>query len=334
MIIMNYDLQKTSYKEYAKPKLKKYKNPNFIFTVNSIMSLLERIAIGVFSWNGLDGNGIALSRKVEEYLFYFKRCAIVETKEVGLAVVRIVPVGLNIYNEPAGYNILTCNGIKLTPVIPRTNGLEGEIGTDNAIILTDSQTFNRGRIDGLWHWVTMFADAQISVDQQMVNQRSPLFAYIKSKNQEQIARVEMIDVNSGLNALIIDDDMRDVIKPFNLEGQFNVEKINNMQHEYLARALSSLGVDSMQSFGKKERMIVDEVESNDEYLAMILVDSLNARNKPLINNATAQKFGISCEISKPYRISTYKDNHTFVEDKVETLSEVKEKETIEGDISD
>ena len=107
-----------------------------------------------------------------------------------------------------------------------------------------------------------------------------------------------------------------------------------MQHEYLARALSSLGVDSMQSFGKKERMIVDEVESNDEYLAMILVDSLNARNKPLINNATAQKFGISCEISKPYRISTYKDNHTFVEDKVETLSEVKEKETIEGDISD
>ena len=306
---MNYSDQKTSYKTWSKPKLKKYKNTGVIQTINSVMSLLERIAMGRFSWKGIDGNGIALSRKIEEYLFYFRRCAIVETNEVGLAVVRVTPIGINIYGEPAGYDIFTVNGQKLTPKTPRTPGFEGQIGYDNAIILTDSQLVERGGIDGLWYWVEKIADAQISVDQQMINQRSPLFALTKGKNEEQAARVEIVDIVTGLNAMILEQGMEDLIKPFNFSAQFNVEGINNIQHEYLARALSSIGVDSMQAFGKKERMIVDEAEANDEYLAMVLVDALNARNMPLIDNPTAEKYNISCELAKPYRISTYQENH-------------------------
>lgn len=311
---MNYNDQKTSYKVWAKPKLKKYKNPSVIETINSFMSLLERIAIGRIKWKGIDGNGIALSRKIEEYLFYFRRCAIVDTKEVGLAVVRVIPVGVNIYGEPAGYNILTVNGQKLTPVIKRVEGFEGEIGTDNAIILNDSQLIGRGGIDGMWYWVEKIADAQISIDQQMINQRSPLIGMTKGKNQEQAARVEIIDISLGLNAMILDEGMEEAIKPFNFSSQFNVAGMNNLQHEYLARALASLGVDSNQAFGKKERMIVDEAESNDEYLAMVLVDMLNARLAPLINNPTAEKYGITCELSKPYRISTYQENHIIYDD--------------------
>lgn len=306
---MNYSDMKTSYKVWAKPKLKKYKNLSVIDTINSVMSLLERIAMGRIKWNGVDGNGIALSRKIEEYLFYFRRCAIVDTKEVGLAVVRVIPIGLNIYGEPAGYDILTINGQSLTPITPRAKGFEGQIGEDNAIILNDSQLIGRGGIDGMWYWVEKIADAQISIDQQMINQRSPLFGVTKGKNQEQAARVEIIDVVSGLNAMVLEEGMEDIIKPFNFESQFNVSGMNNLQHEYLSRALSSLGVDSNQAFGKKERMIVDEAESNDEYLAMVLVDALNARSAPLINNPIAEKYNISCELAKPYRISTYQENH-------------------------
>lgn len=299
----------TSYKEFSKPRLKKYKNSTVIPTINSIMSYLERIAIGRFKWNGVDGNGIAISRKIEEYLFYNKRCAIVETNEVGLAVVKVIPIGVNIYGEPAGYDIMTCNGVQLTPKYPRLyDKAEGQIGNDNAIILTDSQLIWRGCIDGLWHWVEMFADAQISLNQQMINQRAPLLGVTKHRSEEQFARVEMIDVASGLNGLIIDAEYGENVKALSLDGPFNVDRINSVQHEYLARALNSLGVDSMQAFGKKERMIVDEVESNDESLALILSDCLKARNDPLIGNPTAEKYGISCELVKPYRVSTYKEN--------------------------
>lgn len=299
----------TSYKEFSRPKLKKYKNSTVIPTINAIMSELERIALGRFEWKGIDGNGIALSRKIEEYLFYKRRCAVVETNEVGLAVVNVLPIGVNIYGEPSGYDIITCNGVKLTPALPRiAPNAQGQIGNDNAIILTDSQLIYRGCIDGMWHWVEKFADAQISVDQQMINQRAPLLGLTSNRSQEQFARVQILDVASGLNGLIVDSEYGEQIKPMNLESQFNVDKINAMQHEYLSRALNSLGVDSMQAFGKKERMIVDEVESNDESLAMILSDCIKARNDPLKNNETAQKYGISCELAKPYRISTYKEN--------------------------
>lgn len=306
---MNYDNMKTTYKEYSKPRLKKYKNTTVVPTIHAIMSELERIALGRFKWNGVDGNGIALSRKIEEYLFYSKQCAIVETNEVGLAVVRLINRGVNIYGEPAGYDILTANGVKLTPAFPRLNpNAEGQIGYDNAIILHDSQLMGRGCIDGMWHWVELFADAQITMNQQMINQRAPLLGLTKGRNQEQFVRVQMLDVASGLNGLIIDQELGDNLKPLNLDSQFNVDKINAMQHEYLSRALNSLGVDSMQAFGKKERMIVDEVESNDESLAMILSDCIKARTEPLYKNPTAEMYGISCELAKPYRINTEKEN--------------------------
>lgn len=308
---MNYDNMKTSYKEYAKPRLKKYKNTTVLPTINAVMSQVERIALGRFEWDGLDGNGIAFSRLVEEYLFYFKRCAIVDTKEVGLAVVKLINRGVNINGEPAGYDILTANGVKLTPKTPRLNPkADGQIGYDNAIILSDSQLMGRGCIDGLWHWVELYADAQITINQQMINQRAPLLGLTTGRNQEAFVRVQMLDVVSGLNGLIIEKDLAEDIKPLNLDSQFNVDKLNGMQHEYLGRMLNSLGVDSMQAFGKKERMIVDEAESNDEALAMILSDCYKARTNPLIDNPIAEEYGIECRLAKPYRISTEQENAT------------------------
>lgn len=307
----------TSYKRYMKTAYGKYKKqPTIYEAIGSMLSYLERIAIGRFEWHGIDGTGIANSRKIEEYLFYDKQCAIVDTKEYGLVVTRVLARGVNINAEPAGYDILTGNGSKLTPVNPNTlelsNGksikLEGQISDANAIILHDSCLFGRGAIDGVNPWLEKFADAQISIDQQMINQRAPLLGLSRSRNDEQMLTTQMIDYATGLNALIVDAQFADSIKTFNLESPFNIDKINSMQHEYLARALNSMGVDAMQAFGKKERMIVDEVESNDESLAMILADAYHARANPLEDNPIAKQYGISVNIAKPYRISTYKEN--------------------------
>ena len=298
----------TSYKEYSKGKLKKYKNSTVRPTVDAVMSWIERIALGIGTWHGIDGNGIACSRKVEEYLFYDKQCALVDTVECGLALVKLIPLGINIIGEPAGYDMLTANGTKLTPLIPRTAGSVGEIGTDNAIILRDSQFPNRGRIDGVWHWIELYADAQITANQQMINQRAPIIGMTKDKGDENFARVEILDVMTGVSALTVDEKYSGKLTTLNLNSQFNIEGINAMQHEYLSRALNSLGVDSNQAFGKKERLIVDEAESNDESIAMILTDMYKARNDPLKGHPTAEKYGISFELSKPMRISTYAEN--------------------------
>lgn len=322
----------TSYKEYSKGKMRKYKNPTIKPTINAMMSWIERIALGIGTWNGVDGNGVACGRKIEEFLLYNKQCALVDTVECGLALVKLIPIGINIIGEPSGYDILTSNGTKLTPLIPRMSGAEGQIGYDNAIILHDSQFIGRGRIDGVWHWVEKFADAQISADQQMINQRSPMIGMTKNKGDENFARVEILDIASGISALTVDERFDGKINALNLNSQFNIESINAMQHEYISRALNSLGVDSNQAFGKKERLIVDEAESNDESIAMILTDMYKARNDPLKGNATAEKYGISFELSKPLRISTYAEN--LIQYTPTTLSAGYDKETVtmeEGD---
>lgn len=311
-----YQDGKTTYKEYIKSNFVKYKKmPSINSTLFALMSEIERCAVGRFEWKGIDGNGIAESRKIEEYLFFKKRCAIVDTKEYGLAVVPITPVGININGEPSGYLLTPPNGAKLTPVEPNEidiNGkkirLEGDVGTHNAIIVNDSLIVGNGAIDGVTPWVEKFADAQISIDQQMINQRAPLLGYTKTKNDEQFISVQTVDIATGLNAMVIESQYADSIKALNLEGPFNVDKLSAMQHEYKSRIFNSLGIDSLQAFGKKERMIVDEVESNDESLAMILSDALRSRKNSLVNNPTAEKYGISVELARPYRISTYNAN--------------------------
>lgn len=312
----------TSYKEYTRNRLSDSRWKLMGRTIESVMSYIERMALGRFEWTGVDGNGIAFSRKIEEYLFYTKRCAIVDTVEVGLAVVKTIPIGINILGEPAGYDILTANGVRLTPVEPRVSpNAVGEIGYDNAIILTDSQLFNRGCIDGVWHWVMQYADAQITADQQMINQRAPVIGLTRRLGQEQAVKVMMMDVATGLNGLLVEEGMGDSVKALNLDSQFNIDKINAMQHEYLSRAMNSLGIDSMQAFGKKERLIVDEAESNDESLAMILSDCMKARRVPLMDNPVAEKYGITCELAKPYRLSTYMENLKYDDPEKYMMSE-------------
>jgi hypothetical protein len=290
-----------SYKEeYWKPFNKLKKRDSKILYQN-MLSQLFRIGMATFSWDGIDGNGIAKSRKIEEYLLFDKKCAIVET-DAGLTVCKITGVGLNIYGEPAGYDILTENGVTLTPAIERKENLEGQIGYDNAIILTDSCLYGSGRIDGVNYWVEKYADVQVSLDQQMINQRAPLMGIAGTEGDKNSIRVQVIDTLSGISAMIIDPKYKDKVQALDLKSPFNVDRLNAMQHEYESRALSCFGVDSMQAFGKKERMIVDEVESNDEKLSMILADCMMARKSPLKNNKLASKYNIDVNISKPYRI--------------------------------
>lgn len=312
----NYQDGKTTYKEYIKKNFGKYrKMPSINSTIFALMSEIERCAMGRFEWKNIDGNGVAESRKIEEYLFFKKRCAIVDTKEYGLAVVPVVPIGVNINGEPSGYDMVPPNGVKLTPTTPNVveiNGntyrLDGQISTHNAIIVNDSMIAGNGAIDGVTPWVEKFADAQISIDQQMINQRAPLLGYTKTKNDEQVISVQTVDIATGLNAMVIESQYADSIKAMNLGGPFNVDKLSAMQHEYKSRIFNSLGIDSLQAFGKKERMIVDEVESNDESLAMILSDALRSRKNALIDNPIAEKYGIDVELARPYRISTYHSN--------------------------
>lgn len=311
-----YQDGKTTYKEYIRKNFGKYNRmPSITNTIYALMSEIERCAMGRFEWKNIDGNGVAESNKIEEYLFFKKRCAIVDTVEYGLAVVPVTPIGVNINGEPSGYDMVPPNGQKLTPLNPNQvelNGkiykLDGQISTHNAIIVNDSMMIGCGAIDGITPWVEKFADAQISIDQQMINQRAPLIGYTKTKNDEQVISVQTVDIATGLNAMVIESQYSDSIKALNLDGPFNVDKLSAMQHEYKSRIFNSLGIDSLQAFGKKERMIVDEVESNDESLAMILSDALRSRKNALVNNPTAQKYGIDVELARPYRISTYNAN--------------------------
>jgi len=270
----------------------------------SLSSNLIRMARSTMEWKGLEELGsLCESRLVEKYLFEERRCAIVETEQFGFIVCRISPRGLNINNEPAGYDIIIPNGTTVTPVEPHSGNI-GQIGTDNAMILFDSESRANGRIDGMNRIIEDYALVQRVLRQQITNQFTPMVGFSASNGKDTLSIKQMIiDKNLGTEALVVDEAMKDVIQLLDLNAPFNVDLLNKIQNEFKARAYSCLGIDSLQSFGKKERLVVDEAESNDESLGMILRDCLTARRKGIRNQGKLlHGKSISVDISKAIRI--------------------------------
>ena len=112
---------------------------------------------------------------------------------------------------------------------------------------------------------------------------------------------------NGVKLMAVDSGTIDNIKIWDLNPPYNVESLIQVQQEYLKRASESIGIDSLESFGKKERMIKDEVESNDERLSLVLQDSLNSRKRGIIE--LKQKFGIdwTVDVLTPVRIVSETD---------------------------
>lgn len=267
-------MAKWSYKQF----LKEIRNNE---VSEGLASNLIRMARATFEWEGVEKlSPLCESRLIEKYLFEERKCAIVETNELGWIVCRILPRGLNINNEPAGYDMIVLNGTKVTPVKAH-KGL-GQIGKDNAIILFDSESRANGRIDGLSILVQDYALTQRVIRQQITNQFTPMIGFSSANGKDSLSIKQIIiDKNLGTEALVVDESMRDVMQMLNLNAPLNVEILNKMQNEFKARAYSYLGIDSLQSFGKKERLVVDEAESNDESLGMILADCLRSRKKSI-----------------------------------------------------
>lgn len=210
--------------------------------------------------------------KIEYFLWHYGICAIWEHPYLGLVCTPVSILGYDINGLPNKWKPIIKNEM-IPSEIPN-------LTEDNAVIFYDTMDPFIYRKQCL-SWVNDYADVTETIRQQVFNQKTPLLAIAGTKGVGDKLKRAIIDLKNNVKALFVDTDFKDKLQVLDFNAPYNVENLHAYRKTLEFEMLEFCGIDHSAGFGKKERMIVDEQEANDEMLNYILAGCLKARQEAL-----------------------------------------------------
>ena len=123
------------------------------------------------------------------------------------------------------------------------------------------------------------SDVNETIRQQVWNQKTPLMVISGNVQNREKLRNSVISIAENAKAIFLDKDISGELKALDLNAPFNIVELQQHKKAIENEVLDWLGIDYQDAIPKKERMIVDEQEANDESLNYTLADMLNERLK-------------------------------------------------------
>lgn len=272
-----------------------------------LFNYYKSLAIQVFVWENLP-NGIE-SRYIEEFLFEHTQVAFVNDKNLGFICLPCSNYsGLNIYGEPTKLWVYSLNG-----------KYEKSIEIDDCVrILDNPLVFNIKNYVN--HYVTMMNDVQLCKRANLRKQVKPYFVVSTETNRLSVESI-VDDYESGEDVVIIDknlsDDNFDGFKLLTTNVEYIVDKLRVEEKACEYDLLTFLGINN-NNLEKKERMLTDEVNSNNEYLMLNLAIRFNQRLRAV--EKINEKYGLDVKVSinKDYLSNFIKeDNYGSMVNRIE-----------------
>ena len=245
-----------------------------------ILSRFLNLAINRFKWENLP---IGLeSRKIEEFLILYGQVAFFNDETFGNMILPCYPTNdLNVYYEPTKVNVI---GHKYN----RTKDI------DDVVIIRNNATSDND-IDDLNTFATRINELELTMDINLNSQKTPYVILCDEKERltfkniiQEVRRFKYAIFGSkGLKTNNID--------VLNTSSPYLLDKLQIQKRELFNELLSFLGINS-NAVEKKERVLVDEVNANNEFILVNLEHMFEERKKAveLIN----AKFGTNIKVSK------------------------------------
>lgn len=243
---------------------------------------LKLLAVSLFKWKGLDDvAGFGASRFLELALYENGRACFVKDESKGYLALKVNPTDkLNVYNLPVkvlawsiGYN----KTYDFDDVVYIMNN-ELELPTSNTLSLFAYRLYETER----------------TIDVNLIAQKTPVLIEGDTKTILTLKNVYM--QYSGNTPFIFGNKQFDISNKLNVlktDAPYLVDKLELHKHEIWNEALTYLGIDNANT-DKKERLITDEVESNNDLISYYLNCFYRTRKQAcdLIN----EKYGLNIEI--------------------------------------
>ena len=268
---------------------------------------LSLIALSIFKWDNLP-NGIN-ERWIEKYLFDIGECMFFKDPILGFRVSKSIDKGINVYNEPID---LEPESTGLTEPKTYKNGIDAVLIKNNDLSIPTLPT--------LQLYAYRLADLTRAQDVNITAQKTPIL--IITSDRQKLTMKNVFNQWSGNEPVIYGDKEMNIdgVKVLKTDAPIVFDKIQIQKHQLWNEVMTFLGVNNANQ-DKKERLVDDEVQANNEQVKICLDVMLKARQSAC--SEINRIFGTNIEVSA--RIG--------IESKIEELNdelnnEIKESEVI------
>lgn len=246
---------------------------------------LMLIARSVFKWNNLP-NGIN-EEWIERFLYEEGKCVFFKDKTKGLMVAKCGDNGKsNVYDEPTIIRPIATNYIGPT--------LENNVNC----ILIKNNDISKPTYPTIQMYSWRLAEISRTIDINIQAMKTPIL--IKCSDKQKLSLKQVYKQWDGYEPLIFGDkalelDKFDVLKA---DAPIVFDKLQIQKHAIWNEAMTTLGINNA-NMDKRERLVDDEVQANNEQIEMSAQVMLRARERAceLINEMF--KTNISVELRKP-----------------------------------
>ncbi len=243
---------------------------------------LSLLALSLFKWDDLPNN---INEKwIEKYLFSQGECMIFHDDTLGLMVSKATRTGLNHYDEP----------VDLTPVATNYSNVRSyKVGKECVLIRNNDLSLpTEDEINLYAYRLTQLTRTQ---DININAQKTPVL--IRCSDKQKLTLKNVYNQWSGNEPVIFgvkqtEDFTFEVLKT---DAPIVFDKLQLQKHQIMNEFLTFIGINNANQ-DKKERLVDDEVQANNEEVESFFNSMLKARERACKEiNAL---FGTNIKVSK------------------------------------
>ena len=150
------------------------------------------------------------------------------------------------------------------------------------------------------YYCSDYADVKETIRGQVFNQKTPMIAVVGNARLKNKIKGFIQNLANNAKIMFVEKDVKDSIETMDVDPTYNVDSLYQYSKAIESEMFEFCGIDSKDAYQKKERLVVDEQEGNDEELNYLLADGLKSRQKS-IDKCIAKGLTASVEIQELVR---------------------------------
>ena len=240
----------------------------------------QMLSLNRYKWENLP-NGIE-SRYIEQMLFDNGECALFDHPDIGLTVLRSSSrENLNIYGEPTKLSLTGFNEHRTVMMDDCVRILNNDLGLPT--------------LESILYYARRMAEIDDIIMQNLRQQRVP-YLFATDENNAFSMKSLYDRMYQGEPAIFIDKEMLkgepENIMVLPTQTPYLVDKLQIQKQEMERELLTFLGINN--TLEKKERLLVDETNSNNQFIKM--ASDIGFKQRQLACEQLNEMFGLNVRV--------------------------------------
>lgn len=241
------------------------------------------LALNIFKW---EDTGEVESRFIERTLIENGYCFVYQDNDYGLICMPCSLVGLNIYNEPTHIQITS-------PLISKT------LKIDDGILIYNNYT-KTGLIPIIMNYVDRLTEIETTINTNIYLQKTPYIIVADKKTEKSIREVAN-QITNNEPVIVVKSSIVENLQNLELHTNFVAPELFELKQKIENEFLTFIGLNNNSQADKKERMLVDEVNVNNDYINRNVDILYNARE--IACKKINEKFGVNWKVTRQNNLS-------------------------------